>query len=128
MTSSDNSKPPDNCDELEAYNHTELYQMCVRIGEPASPSATREHMIAIINGEAHTEESLPMNSWRDAIMAFVLDHWTILQSQLQCPAKSGDPQACYECVDAQVLHCITTNPEARDQIEEKRHEQSKDDC
>ncbi len=42
-------------------------------------------------------------------MRFLLEHWPMVFSQLTCPAKTGDPLACFQCVDAQVVYCIVDN-------------------
>jgi hypothetical protein len=67
---------------------------------------------ALLEGtiEDLTAEPNPIDEWRDGLMAFLLENWKRIQSQLFCPAKSGDPKSCYQCVDAQLVHCLTTNP------------------
>jgi hypothetical protein len=32
-----------------------------------------------------------------------------METQLTCPAKSKDPKACFQCVDAQVVTCLVQN-------------------
>jgi hypothetical protein len=74
------------------------------------PSETREKIIAYLLGEEEppiVEHGL--NSWRHGIMGFVLEHWRALETQLTCPAKTKDPRACFQCVDAQVISCLVSN-------------------
>lgn len=92
---------------FSAFNRTELYQLCRRVGFNIPPTTSVEKMIVYLQGE----EEAPMepnifNSWRDAIMLFLLEHWKAVESQLTCPAKSGDPRSCYQCIDQQVISCI----------------------
>jgi hypothetical protein len=53
-------------------------------------------------------------------MGFLLDHWTVVRSTLECPAKTGDPLACFNCVDAQVISCLVQNPDDEHLIHLKR--------
>ena len=101
----------ENCDDLAACNHTELYQICKHIGVVAPPDATINELQNLI-----TKEEVPavniINDIRDELMGLLLQHWKRVQSQLTCPAKSGNPKSCHLCVDAQVIHCLTLNPDA----------------
>ena len=65
--------------------------------------------MALLDGEASIDVANHMDDLRDALMGFLLLHWRRVQAQLSCPAKSGDPKSCFQCVDAQVIHCIQTN-------------------
>lgn len=53
-------------------------------------------------------------------MVFVNDFWPKLQSQIECPAKSRDPRACYECPDQQVIACLVKNEPLKHYIEIRR--------
>jgi hypothetical protein len=97
-------------DYRKAYNHTELYQLCIQSGTPVIPSMTKEELIEALETDAGHHETNPMDDWRFGIMAYLIEHWKRASSQLFCPAKSGDPDACKQCVDAQVIHCLTINP------------------
>jgi len=93
--------------EFAQCNETELYQICRRAGIPVAPGTSKEKMIALLLGEEEPEEVTNVfDGWRDGIMRFLLDYWSKVESQLTCPAKSGDPKSCYQCVDAQVISCI----------------------
>ncbi len=74
-------------------------------------------MIAYLLGE---EEPTPIenvfDSWRHGIMGFLIDHWQVVETQLTCPAKSKDPRACFECVDAQVVSCVVQQSEHDQQL------------
>jgi len=95
---------------LGACNHTELHQICRRMDIHVRPTASREDMIDYICGN---DEPPPpwhgINAWRHALMGFVLDNWELIRSQISCPAKSGDPRACFGCTDTQVMFCVVDN-------------------
>jgi hypothetical protein len=89
-------------------NHTELYQTCRTVGLPAAAEMSRDQLIdLLLEGLGGGENAL--DPLRDAIMAFLLDHWELVRSQLGCPARSGDPKSCYQCTDPQVLYCLVDN-------------------
>lgn len=93
----------------EACNHTELYQACRQAGLGALPTDPKPKLIAMLEGVGGEPITHPLDLWRDAIMAFVIDYWPKLQSQVTCPAKTRDPKACYGCIDQQVVACLTKN-------------------
>jgi hypothetical protein len=107
---------------LERCNHTELYQLCREHDIKAAPSADNATLISYLLGEAEPPEGMinEVDSWRYGIMGFLLDHWDIVRSQLECPAQSGDPRACFNCVDAMVLSCLTDNEHNEPLIQLKR--------
>jgi hypothetical protein len=97
---------------FDPCNHTELYQLCRTAGMNVQPNETRENMISYLEGTKEFQENYhPVDDWRDAIMKVLLDHWTVMASQLTCPAKSGDPKSCFRCVDAQVIGCLVSQSE-----------------
>lgn len=98
---------------LDHVNHTELYQTARRVGMTVPASATRQELMNYLLGELELPSEIKHNvdEWRHAIMGFLLDHWQVVRSQLECPAKSGDPLSCFECVDTQVIACIVDNPQ-----------------
>ena len=100
----------ENCDDLLSCNHTELLQLCKLAGLNATPTLSKGALIAVLDGALEVTDKNPLDDWRYGIMAFLLEHWRRANAQLFCPAKSGDPDSCHQCVDAQVIHCITTNP------------------
>lgn len=103
---------------FSAYNHTELHQLCQVRGIRIAHTATRETMVRLLSGAetADIESYSEMDEWRHGIMGFVLDHWDALSTQLTCPAKSGDPKACFGCVDARVQYCLNQNEKYLHQI------------
>jgi hypothetical protein len=109
MTSSDSFT--DELYELfNRCNHSELYQIARRNGIVVFPNAPRERLIRLIIGqEVSAATDHDIDEWRLAIMRFLIDHRRALETQIDCPAKSFDPHACFGCVDAQVLNCITSN-------------------
>lgn len=120
---------------LEACNHTELYQLCHLVGLQPQPHFTREALIHKLAGESPeagpliiTEDAPTIiDSWRHGLYGFVSDHWKELQNQISCPLKSKDPKevlpvvdACFGCLDMQVMACVVTNPGNEAHIEKYR--------
>lgn len=103
---------PSDSDLFQACNRTELVQLCVQRGLTPPPYAPKDQLIACLLGDEEPPEDWenPVDSWRHALMGFLLDHWEVVRSQLDCPAKSGDPLACFQCADTQVISCIVSNP------------------
>ena len=126
MSISDFDEAVENCDDLSSYNHSELYQLCRQAGVPCSPDMPRGTLMALLDGEITIDVENTMDELRDALMQFLLQHWRRVQAQLTCPAKSGDPKSCYQCVDAQVTHCIQTNHVER-QVHELVERKKKND-
>lgn len=119
MPSSSNSETFRDC------NHTELYQLCRRQGFIVAPSTPPDRLIAYLMGEEEPpQETHVVDSWRHGIMGFLLDHWQTVRAQLSCPAKDGDPRACFNCIDTQVIACLASNPENEDLIQLKRKNES----
>lgn len=106
---------------LEMLNHTELYQMCRRAGIQVHPRASRTEMMdyLLANTEPPPTEH-EIDSWRNGIMAFLMDHWEVVSPQITCPAKSKDPRACYQCTDVQVINCVVQNPSNEHLIQLRR--------
>lgn len=111
---------------LGRCNRTELYQLVRRQGIPTTSSLSKEELAKLLLGEAEPPlEPNEIDAWRDALMAFILDNWATIRSQISCPAKSGDPKACYECVDTQVIACLTENKRSLVHIRRKKEENNK---
>jgi hypothetical protein len=92
-------------------NHSELYQLARGQGHVVLPDLSREALIRIIIGEDTPPPSTAhdIDETRLAIMRFIIDHRKKLETQLTCPARSFKEDACFGCVDAQVLSCLTSN-------------------
>lgn len=113
-------------------NETELLQVCRQRGISVSPGTPKETLIKLIVGEVEPEEvePNPIDEWRDALMEFLLDYWSVVRGQTGCPAKDleqwtertpgellirrkpGLPPgriACRTCTDTQVMCCIVQN-------------------
>jgi len=86
------------------------------------PPLPKEKLIAIILGEEEPPPNAanPVDPWRHGIMGFLLDNWEVVRSQLDCPAKSGDPNSCFSCIDSQVISCLVQNPENEHLIQLRR--------
>lgn len=121
MTEMDFSTFSPHSSELAAYNHTELYQTCRRVGLNVLPTDTREDLIRYLEGVAEPPSNRvhDVDRWRDAIMKFVLDYPEI-HSQLSCPARTLNPKACFTCLDTQVLTCLVNNSENETLIQLRR--------
>lgn len=99
------------------YNHTELYQLCRRKGLGVRPAMNRVQLIDLLTDGGEIEEvNNPIDELRDALIAFILQHWRTLRPQLKCPAKDlknpdpskENPRPCYGCSDMQVVTCVST--------------------
>lgn len=95
---------------FERLNRTELYQLVRRAGIAASPRQSSEQLIALLVGTSEEVPISPYDDMRAAVFAFVDENWLKVKSQLSCPAKAKHPLACYGCVDAKAVHCITSSP------------------
>lgn len=95
---------------FDRFNDTELYQTAREAGLIVLPSEPREKLIVYLLGEEEPpkiEQNIDM--WRNGIMGFLIEHWKQVETQLTCPAKSGDPLACFGCIDTQVISCLVSN-------------------
>lgn len=115
------SRSPD-YELFDRCNHTELLQILKRLGVAAPAGTSKETLIKVLLGEEEPDAAWAnvMDSWRHGIMGFLLNHWEVVRSQLECPAKSGDPRSCFNCVDAQVISCIVQNPQDEQLIQLRR--------
>lgn len=105
---------------LSRMNMTELVELAQETNPEAHRGLSREVLEQIIANPPEQGPTLPekpINKYRLRIMSFVLDHWEQVKPMLTCPAKSGDPRACFQCTDIQVVECVTTN---RDNIFPRR--------
>lgn len=97
-------------DLFAEFNQTELYQTARKAGIVVLPSATKEDLISYLMGEAEPPLVVhELDTWRHGIMGFLLEHWRAVETQLTCPAKTKDPRACFNCLDTQVVACLTQN-------------------
>ena len=99
-------------------NRTELYQLCRRAGLHVHPAWEREHLIQALQ-DAIPDDALgfehPIDDLREALIAFITQHWKTLRPQLKCPAKDlmhPDPKKvnsrpCFGCSDMRVVACVT---------------------
>jgi hypothetical protein len=95
---------------FDRCNHSELYQLARHAGLVVLPNFSREALIRILIGQDEPPDLYhDIDEWRRALMRFVIDHRRVLETQLTCPAKSFKEDACFGCVDAQVINCVTSN-------------------
>ena len=95
---------------MEDWNETELRQVCEKAGLPVHPRMDGEKLRLVLLGEESPQEG-PLHQLRRNLMAFLLRHWASVRSQLTCPARSGDPNSCFQCTDTRVVACVTAQPE-----------------
>lgn len=108
-------------DHLLRCNRTELQNMCRRAGTPFDPAWTKDTLAKALLGMVQASRENPIDSMRDGIMRYLIDHRRSLSAQITCPARSFDPKACYGCPDARPIHCfITQHPATQTQMEMRR--------
>ena len=97
---------------FERYNHTELYQTCMRAGILVRPNEALEDMIAYLEGwkepPSYKEEEHAIHDWRNAFIKFFHEYWKRIETQVTCPAKdlkTTNPRPCYGCTDTHVIAC-----------------------
>ena len=98
-------------EELKKLNATELQALCRGAGLETG-SRNTEVLAPAVLGEREVPPN-PMDKRRLQMMRYILKHWAAVESQLSCPARSGDPRACFGCTDIQVGICITQQPESK---------------
>jgi hypothetical protein len=58
----------------------------------------------------------PLDPWRIALAQLAIAHRTKLEAQITCPLKSFNPRECFNCPDAQVIYCVTSNQHQRQEL------------
>lgn len=104
---------------FDAYNHTELCQACAGAGIVVLPSASREEMIAYLEGLAEapviSETDNVFHTWRNGLIGFLNEHWREIETQITCPARhlratvNPNPRPCFGCLDTKVVDCLIEN-------------------
>jgi hypothetical protein len=115
---------------FDRCNHTELYQLCNRVGIPVRPNEARETMIALLEGEQEPvpldEADHPIHTWRHGLINFARDYWKQIESQVDCPVRkifdkdNPDPRPCFGCTDTQVIACVIGNSTNESLVEARR--------
>lgn len=98
---------------LDDCNTSELVLLAQDNDPEAHRGLDRETLKELILSEDPL--SLPereVNKVRLKIMQYVRDHWIQVQPLLTCPARSGQPDACFVCPDIQAVECATKNHES----------------
>lgn len=110
MKNMTHSTSPSYSELFEQCNISELYQMARAAGLTVSPSTRKPDLIKYLTGEAEPPV-VPheVDRWRRGIMGFLIEHWRAVETQLTCPARSKDPNACFNCLDQQVVACLVQN-------------------
>ncbi len=100
-------------------NLTELQQLARNARLESGGAKTKEDYVAVLL-EGQKREPSKMDKRRLNLMGLLLRHWKVVESQLTCPARSGDPRSCFGCPDAQVMQCIgRLSPSKAKEIEEE---------
>jgi len=104
---------PENREYYELFdrcNRSELYQIARKANLRVQPEYSKDALIrAIISEDECPEKNPSVDEWRRAIMRFLIDHRKVLETQISCPARSFEEDACFACIDMQVMHCVTSN-------------------
>lgn len=58
----------------------------------------------VIEGRAPGENN-PLDFWRHGLAGFVIAYKSQFVATIKCPLKSFEPDACFTCVDSQVIAC-----------------------
>lgn len=104
-------------EQLQACNHTELYQLCRRRDITVSPTLSREDLIWCYLNDTSDPRPNVFDTWRHGLTGFVFDHWKTLEPQLTCPIRTKDPRSCWTCLDVQVTACIEGNAKYEELIQ-----------
>lgn len=99
----------DDWSDLDELNMTELVEMAWFANPGAHRGLPRSVLIDIIKG---ADVDLPVRQidvWRGKLFTFCDTHWTQVKPFLSCPMKTRKPNACFNCLDAQVAECTLTN-------------------
>jgi hypothetical protein len=95
--------------DVAALNLTELVAICKEAHPDAHRALPRELLELVALG---VDVALPprfVNRTRLKIMNYVNENWTQVEYQINCPAQSRDPHACFNCSDLQVADCTLSN-------------------
>lgn len=135
-TSSSAAEPDSIPDEVFAdINRTELYQLCRQAGLHVHPAWDRLKLVRALQDRLAPEDlsfEHPVDSIRDALIAFIDQHWRTLRPQLKCPAKDlknpdlskRNERPCFGCSDMQVTTCFSEQrPENQARIIQLRKKQ-----
>lgn len=102
---------PEDAAWFEECNHTELLGMAREIDPNLCRSDSLEDLVGTVDGVVDAKPELRTNKIRLQIMDLVNANMDRVRPFVTCPAKSGDPHACFGCTDAQVVECYLENQE-----------------
>jgi hypothetical protein len=109
------SRPPSTVDP-EQLNHSELVELARLCDSSAHRGLSREQLLAVACLSAPPLPLRTIDKKRLQILRFIDTHWEQVSYQINCPAKSRDPRACFTCSDLQATACATDN---KDVLNEK---------
>ena len=90
-------------------NLTELVAICVQLNPEAHRALPRELLEQISLGKEVELPARAVNKMRLKIMTYINENFSQIEYQVNCPAKSRDPYACFTCSDLQVASCTFEN-------------------
>jgi len=93
-------------------NLTELVDLARDFEPDAHRGLGRAAILEILtNGKSTTAlPSYRVDKYRVRIMQYLDANWERVEPLLNCPARSRDPRACFNCLDVQVAECSLNNP------------------
>lgn len=97
-------------DLVNRMNVSELVQVAQGIDGRVHRGLGREVLVEVIlAGQAPVLPDRSVDKVRLRIMGFILDNWDQVKPLVQCPARTGDPRACFQCTDVQAILCFDDN-------------------
>jgi hypothetical protein len=94
---------------LDDMNLSELTLLAQEHHPEAHRGLGRKVLVAIALDGSVSLPNRQINKVRLHIMDYIVAHWTQIKPLLSCPARSGEPRACFQCSDVQAVECALTN-------------------
>lgn len=90
-------------------NLTELVQLAMQAHPEVHRLLPRALLERIALGEDVELPQYAINKTRLKIMSYINENYSQVEYQINCPARSRDPYACFSCSDLQVACCTLSN-------------------
>lgn len=105
---------------VKRMNLSELVQVAQGIDERVHRGLGREVLVEVIlAGQAPELPERAVDKVRLRIMGFILDNWDQVKPLVQCPARTGNPRACFQCTDVQAILCFDENKKVIEEAAKK---------
>ena len=104
--------PTEEPNSTEIADEINTRQGALRVS-PTDPPAMLYHYKAHVPASGEYRYT-HFDAWRLHIMDTILEKFEERQGSVKCPARSGRLDACFECSDFMVVHCVLNNPIAID--------------